>query len=153
MASGPITAPRQCDADDGGALADLRCRPACVSGPTTAPVATDVVPRSWVPGCRTASAATEAVTSTQVVGGSTTVTPARISVVEHAVVEGAPAGGQLAPVVAAEDVVGVVGRHAADGRALGDEQAEHVGDVLLALVVVRLEAGPALRRRAAASPT
>ncbi len=49
-----------------------------LSGPISAPAATVVVPCSWTPGSRTTSGSSATVTSTQVLAGSTTVTPASI---------------------------------------------------------------------------
>ncbi|CPU63891.1 Uncharacterised protein [Mycobacteroides abscessus] len=49
-----------------------------VSGPTVAPSATTVAPWSCVPGSSVTSRASSTSTSTHVVAGSTTVTPARI---------------------------------------------------------------------------
>jgi len=77
--------------------------------------------------------------------------PAAHQLVEDPVVERATPGGQLPPVVAAQDVVGVLRDVAADRGALLDQQPEDVGDVLLALVVVGVDPGesPPERRRVA----
>ncbi len=140
LAPGPISACTAC-ARSTVAPASTTVSISVVSGPTAAPGPTRVAPRSWVFGSITASRSTAAVTSIQVVAGSRMVTPERIRSALTRSRSRARSAGQLDPVVAAQRLLGV-GRDVHRDRLAGrGEQAEHVGQVLLALVVVAGQLG------------
>ena len=139
-----MTAPRQCDRTTVAPSSDLGSRPGWCPGPTTAPAATDVVPAQL--GAGLAGRRPRPTAHGDVDPGGLRVDDGDAGahqVVEHAVVEGAAALGELAAVVAAEDVVGVVGADAAGRGPVGDQRRERVGQVLLALGVVGAEPGQA----------
>src|SRR5918993_5019717 len=77
VASTPIRAPTTC-ARSTEAPDSTTVSTSVLSGPTTAPEATVVVPYSWVFWSTTASGDSVTVTSTHVVAGSRIVTPERI---------------------------------------------------------------------------
>src|SRR4051794_33867953 len=80
VALGPTSAPIACVRST-SAPSPTTVSTSVVSGPTTAPEATDVVPASWVFRSITASGDSVTVTSTQVVAGSSIDTPDRIQAV------------------------------------------------------------------------
>ncbi len=77
LARGPITASEPCVRTT-VAPGPTSTSVSVVSGPTVAPSRTTVAPCSWVPGSSVTSRSSSTSTSTQVVAGSTTVTPSRI---------------------------------------------------------------------------
>ena len=120
-----------------------------VSGPISAPPPTVVAPCSWVPGCSTTSRSSRTWTSTQVLAGSTTVTPDRIQCSEQPVVELGAQLRELDPVVGPADLPLVGADHAAHLGAVVVRDLDQVGEVELALVVGRREAPePGLEERA-----
>ena len=111
-----------------------------VSGPTVAPAATDVRPCSWVPGSRVTSWASSTSTSTQVVAGSTTVTPARIHASSTRRLSSARRTASCTRSLTPSTSCGSSVRTARTDAAVAVREADDVGEVHLALRVVPAEA-------------